>query len=650
MKKILLLTLVCTVYLLNSTVHAQYPVRMAAEFDPCIGTLITWPLGIPQSLVIDLAKENTLYVAVGSTAEQTSAISLFTSLGVNMNNCEFVQAPHNTHWSRDWGPNCTFDSEGVAGILDFTFKGYLWVPGCGSTGNGSYFGNHTKDDAVNSIIASTLGLPLRFMPSHFVGGNNMVDGLGTAVSSNQMIKENEKNFIDSSTFINYAKTYCGINSYYFVDNPEDLGIQHIDCFAKFLDEETILIKEVSPANPDYTCIEHLVDQVKEMKSVYGRPYKIVRIFAGEYSGDLTAAYTNALILNKNVYVPLFGISTDSMALETYRNAMPGYTVTGYTSSGASKWYYYDALHCRTMGIFDKDMLRIVHRSLDSVITSGSNSIPILVAVDARSGLGLIQENCRLYWRIKGTSSWQSVQLTTTGGIDSMTASIPPQLSGTSIEYYIQAADSSGRTVTLPRSAPDWVFSFTTSGSACLIPTGLNSTNITAHSVDLNWNPVEASSKYKIQYKNASSGEPWTIVKLSAPAATYHLTGLSAETKYKWRIKSLCGADKSDFSETIKFTTDAQRETNDAINQSLDLAIYPNPVASIAQLRFTLKESSNIHIDLLDVQGKMIGSLFNDNLSEGIQLVDLDLTAFASGMYLFRVRSKDFVGVVKVAKH
>ena len=650
MKKLFfVLSLVFTISILSSTVNAQYQVRMAAEFDPCTGTLITWPLGIPKELVIDLAKEDILYIAVGSTAEQTSATSQFTTWGVNLNNCVFVQAPHNTHWSRDWGPNCTFDSAGEAGILDFIFKGYLHVPGCGSSGSASYFGSYTKDDAANSIMASTLGLPLRFMPSYFVGGNNMVDGLGTAISSHQIIKENEKNAIDSSTFRAYAETYCGINNYYFVDNPEHNGIQHIDCFAKFLDEETILIKEVNPTNPDYDCVEHLADQIKAMNSIYGRPYRIVRILAGEYSGNLTAAYTNALILNKKVYVPLFGISTDSTALQTYRDAMPGYTVTGYTSSGASKWYYYDALHCRTMGIFDKDMLRIVHRPMDSIVSVASNLITISAAIDARSGEALMQDSCLLYWRIKGASTWQSVQLTNTSVPDSVSASIPSQLPGTTIEYYLKAADLSGRVVTLPRSAPSWVFSFTTSGSACLIPTGLNSTNITANSADLNWNAVEISSKYKIQYKKALPGESWTIVNVTAPASTYHLSALSSSTKYKWRIKSLCGTDKSSFSEIVKFTTDAQKANSDASKENRELTIYPNPVESFVQIGFTLKESSTVSIDLLDVQGKMVRRLFTGHVAEGIQQLNLDMTPFANGIYMCRVMSKDFVEIVKIVK-
>jgi len=108
------------------------------------------------------------------------------------------------------------------------------------------------------------------------------------------------------------------------------------------------------------------------------------------------------------------------------------------------------------------------------------------------------------------------------------------------------------------------------------PTGLNSTNITANSADLNWNSVAISSRYLIQYKKGLSGESWTTVKLTAPASTYHLSGLSSNTKYKWRIKSLCGTDKSGFSEIAKFSTHPQKENSEAITESPDLKIYPNP--------------------------------------------------------------------------
>ena len=80
-----------------------------------------------------------------------------------------------------------------------------------------------------------------------------------------------------------------------------------------------------------------------------------------------------------------------------------------------------------------------------------------------------------------------------------------------------------------------------------------------------------------------------------------------------------------------------------------MTIYPNPVESFVQIGFTLKESSTVSIDLLDVQGKMVRRLFTGHVAEGIQQLNLDMTPFANGIYMCRVMSKDFVEVVKIVK-
>ncbi|MDP4147678.1 MAG: agmatine deiminase family protein [Bacillota bacterium] len=67
----------------------------------------------------------------------------------------------------------------------------------------------------------------------------------------------------------------------------------------------------------------------------------------------TAAYTNSLILNKHVYVPLAGsryAEYDEAALEVYRKALPDYTVHGIIGKPEAPWLGTDALHCRTHGV------------------------------------------------------------------------------------------------------------------------------------------------------------------------------------------------------------------------------------------------------------------------------------------------------------
>ena len=84
-KVILRLTLLLT--LLYSEIPDR---RVVAEWEPALGTIIRWPLGIPASLVIELASEDILYVLVETNNHQNQATNSFNSWGVNFENVVFI--------------------------------------------------------------------------------------------------------------------------------------------------------------------------------------------------------------------------------------------------------------------------------------------------------------------------------------------------------------------------------------------------------------------------------------------------------------------------------------------------------------------------------------------------------------------------------
>ena len=113
-------------------------------------------------------------------------------------------------------------------------------------------------------------------------------------------------------------------------------------------------------------------------------------------GEPVAAYTNSLILNK-VYVPQYGIPEDLQALQTFEDAMPGYQVLGFDDSQSNPWYGEDALHCRTIGIFNPEMIHISHKSIRSDEIFNNNNLIIEVEVanyDNNSSL----ESVKMYWK------------------------------------------------------------------------------------------------------------------------------------------------------------------------------------------------------------------------------------------------------------
>lgn len=428
------------------------PVRVIAEWEPAVGTLISWPLGIPQALVQELAADDMLFVLVRNPQHQNDAAATFASWGIDPAHVEYIACNVQTHWPRDWGPHQIFDGDGTWGIVDPIFEGYPWVDvECAPiTSPGGYVG----DNAVPIFVAGHFGAPLHTLPAYLTGGNFLVDGQQAAFSTCAMVGENRQLWSEAE-FLALAQSWLGVSQYHVVNNTEDHGIQHIDCWLKVIDEETLLVKQPPVWHEEYDRIAANLAVLEAATTCWGRPYRILRVDCPPYDGYNIAAYTNALILNTKVLVPLFDIPGDAAALAEYASALPGYEVIGFPWGS---WYYYDALHCRTRAIFDRHMLVMRHRRIDAELPAAS-AFPVTVFIDDRSEAGLIDEALRIVWRVAGEGAWQEAALTPGSTADWYEGAIPGQPAGTTVEYYVAAADLSGRSETLPRSAPAGFYAF-----------------------------------------------------------------------------------------------------------------------------------------------------------------------------------------------
>jgi hypothetical protein len=187
----------------------------------------------------------------------------------------------------------------------------------------------------------------------------------------------------------------------------------------------------------YDEIEAVVDYFETQTSSYGTPYEIFRVYT-----PTNQPYTNSLILNRKVYVPITGSSWDDDALAVYEGAMPGYEILGIDSpSSPAEWINTDALHCRTKGIADLGMLYIGHIPVPGDIAEGS-VCEIEASIIPYSGEAVITDSLQLIYRVNG-GSWNYSPLYLQAEYD-YTGQIPAQQEGDLIEYYLHAADNSGR--------------------------------------------------------------------------------------------------------------------------------------------------------------------------------------------------------------
>jgi agmatine deiminase len=411
------------------------PVRNCAEWEPCSGVLIRYPLGLPYQLLRDLDDQVLLHVVV-SSGYYAQAQSYLATNGVDMDRVQFLVKPNDSIWTRDYGPWFVFTGGGGLAIIDHVYN-RPWRP---------------NDDLIPIYFAEQQDLPVYHHDMVHTGGNYMTDGCHVSCSTRLVYDEAASACGMSEAEVDQLMAdYYGVTTYHVMDYIESGGIHHIDTWGKFLDEETVLVKEVWPAHATYGTLEQRATLLASLPASTGRNYRVRRVYCQDIGAGQPASYTNSLILNQSIYVPLFGSATfDSAALNTYRSAAPGYSVRGYYYSG---FLTDDALHCRAKGVMDRSMLRVEHVPLRE-----DEWGPATVAATVHAYSGEPLTSAAVHFRQDG-GSWQVAAMSPAGD-DLYAAVIPGPTGDVTTEYYILVADGSGRQAGMPRPAPASWYTFT----------------------------------------------------------------------------------------------------------------------------------------------------------------------------------------------
>jgi agmatine deiminase len=501
-------------------------VRGIAEFEPMEGVLIAYPLGIPTTVVKEMADDIMVYTLVASATDQNRAISAYTSAGVNLSNCTFIIATTDSYWTRDYGPWFVTDGTGTVGVVDFIYNR-----------------PRPNDNNVPTVVANHFGINLYGMDLVHCGGNYMTEGHGISVSTELVLEENTS--LTASQINQIMLDYHGIQTYHVTADPLGDYIKHVDCWGKYLDVDKIMIAEVPSNHSQYQEYENVATYFAGQTSGYGNNYQVVRVYEGD-----SEPYTNSLILNNKVLVPIMGTSADTAAISAYQQAMPGYEVIGCTGS----WMSTDALHCRAKGIADRTVLYIKHMPLlgQQPVLSGYS---ITADIIPFSGQAVTAGSARIYYSVNG-GTYSYITMTNSGG-DTYTGTIPGQTQGSEIAYYIYAADNSGKTATHPYIGQPDPHSFT-AGVAIptppAAPTGLAVNATACNQMDLAWTD-NSNNEDGFKIERSLNGTTFTLIATTgANATTYSDMTVAENTAYWYRISATNSIGDSSYSNTASATT------------------------------------------------------------------------------------------------
>ncbi len=184
---------------------------------------------------------------------------------------------------------------------------------------------------------------------------------------------------------------------------------------------------------------------------------------------------------------------------------------------------------------------------------------------------------------------------------------------------------------------------------CLEPEDQDTTNVTTSAVDLIWDmdQYETAIGYIIRYKAVDETE-WSETSTNVPI--FEVFGLTACTEYEYQVRSVCPKDLSDYTESFVFKTACLTSTEAILAEDItSLSVFPNPFDDRIRVDLRLAESSDLYLELYNINGQLIQQNTFDNLASGAHQLTVNPSAISSGMYFLKVATKNSLLTRKLIK-
>ncbi|KWW31648.1 MAG: hypothetical protein AUK63_342 [bacterium P3] len=428
------------------------------------------------NLIDGIQQAAQVWIAVWQLSDSTLIKDFMSSVGKPLTNYRFIECYANAFWYRDCGPICFYygDNDDIA-LLNFEYSG------------------RACDDLLPDSIASQTGLPNYTTSIEWEGGNCLVDGAGSLVTSDAIYDENADSYgqtyatgnannpvdyrnktpLSRSAVLDSMQRMFGTT--YIVPRLQyDGGTGHVDLYADMWDENEFIFSQYPTQYSswtDYSTANNNINTLTSHQSIFGLNYKKTYIpfpsrddgsyFTSQrtYNDSYTRSYSNHTFVNNMIIQPCFSpvvdgepsADWDRANLDSLRKAYPGYTF--YPIDIRSFDGYGGAIHCITKQIPAENPVRILHPSVTRHAgVQRTENISMNATVTNRSGIASVT----LYWRVDD-GSWHSTAMTAgddnryTGSINFAEAGMTSGQQGT-VNYYISATSNNGKTVTKPITA------------------------------------------------------------------------------------------------------------------------------------------------------------------------------------------------------
>jgi len=158
---------------------------------------------------------------------------------------------------------------------------------------------------------------------------------------------------------------------------------------------------------------------------------------------------------------------------------------------------------------------------------------------------------------------------------------------------------------------------------------------------LSWEKSNRGDFYELQLSSDSEFKDPMIEDQISGETEYQVTvPLEKGSLYYWRVRSGNAGGLGDWSVVWSFTT--VLPTNISVIELPEYFSlkqnYPNPFNSSTRISYTVPESGNVRIDVIDITGQRVATLVNEVKSPGWHNVAFDAVGLSSGVFIYRLKA------------
>ena len=173
-------------------------------------------------------------------------------------------------------------------------------------------------------------------------------------------------------------------------------------------------------------------------------------------------------------------------------------------------------------------------------------------------------------------------------------------------------------------------------------------SVNQNSVSLKWQTATELNNYGFDVERKSQTESWIKIGFVPGAGNSSSTkdyvfndnNISGSGKLQYRLKQIDNDGSFKYSKVAEVNISSPEDY--ALEQN-----YPNPFNPGTLIKFSLPEPGLVKLKVYNLLGQDVVTLVNKYMNEGTHKVDLDMTGYPSGVYIYKLDANGFTDTKKM---